>query len=67
MHRAAPHCCPAGEYGELLTGPESGKLLEGEEPLGGGSGVSEADVVGLLEAVVQVRGGNCCAVFVIEW
>ena len=39
-----------GEYGELLVGPEAGKLLEGEPPLV----VSEADVVGMLEAVVQV-------------
>ena len=39
-----------GEYGELLVGPEAGKLLEGEAPLA----VSEADVVGMLEAVVQV-------------
>ena len=39
-----------GEYGELLVGPEAGKLLEGEPPLA----VSEADVVGMLEAVVQV-------------
>ena len=42
---------PAGEYGELLVGPESGKLMEGEQPVS----VSEADVVGLLEAVLQVR------------
>ena len=41
----------AGEYGDLLVGPESSKLLEGEEPVS----TSEADVVGLLEAVLQVR------------
>lgn len=33
-------------------GPEGGKLLEGEEPVGAG----EADVLGLLEAVLQVGG-----------
>lgn len=38
-----------GEYGDLLVGPEGGKLLEGEEPVGAG----EADVLGLLEAVLQ--------------
>jgi AP-1 complex subunit gamma-1 len=39
-----------GEYGELLVGPEAGKLLEGEQALG----LGEADVVGLLEAVLQL-------------
>lgn len=39
-----------GEYGELLVGPEAGKLLEGEPPVS----ASEADLVGLLEAVAQV-------------
>ncbi|KAL4431277.1 hypothetical protein ABPG75_006533 [Micractinium tetrahymenae] len=38
-----------GEYGDLLVGPESGKVLEGEEPVS----ASEADVLGLLEAVLQ--------------
>lgn len=40
----------AGEYGDLLVGPEGGKLLEGEEPVDAG----EADVLALLEAVLQV-------------
>ncbi|KAI7839019.1 hypothetical protein COHA_007161 [Chlorella ohadii] len=38
-----------GEYGELLAGSAGGKLLEGEEPVAAGA----ADVVGLLEAVLQ--------------
>lgn len=38
-----------GEYGELLVGPEGSKLLEGEPAIS----ASEADVVGLLEVVVQ--------------
>ena len=45
---------PAGEYGELLVGAEGGRVLEGEAPVS----ASEADVVGLLEAVVQVRAGR---------
>ena len=48
----------AGEYGELLVGGEGGKLLEGEEPMA----ASEAEVVGLLEAVLQVRLGSVWAV-----
>lgn len=34
-------------------GPEGSKVLEGEQPVS----ASEADVVGLLEAVVQVGEG----------
>lgn len=43
----------AGEYGELLAGGQGGKLLEGEEAVAAG----EAEVVGLLEVVLQV--GSC--------
>ncbi|KAI3433299.1 hypothetical protein D9Q98_003118 [Chlorella vulgaris] len=39
-----------GEYGELLVGPGSAQLLEGETPLQ----VGQADVVGMLEAVLQL-------------
>ena len=42
------HCAAAGEYGELLVRPDGG-LLEGEPPVS----VTEADLVGLLEAVLR--------------
>jgi hypothetical protein len=56
------------------VGPEAGKLLEGEQALG----LGEADVVGLLEAVLQVRGsaafntqtcymGSCSELFSCRW